>query len=97
MNGSNNFEKKLAEDVGWLKAMIEGVMPAIERALNNQEEAFRRLNKIEVNVGKQETKIKTVFKDLDGMKKTAGKLSLIISTVLTVALNLARMIFWKDQ
>lgn len=92
----------LEGDVGEMKGMLDQLIPQIKRALNNQEEAFKRLKDGEVQIGKNEVEIKNIKEveienlkeDMKGLKKISG----FISAGLTLGINaFFRFILWKDQ
>lgn len=91
-----NFEK-LINDVGEVKGILQQLVPEVKRALNNQEEAFRRLGEAEKILVKHNEQIGTVEKGLDEAKKVSSRISSLFAVGITIGLNLLKIIFWKDQ
>jgi len=88
----NRDIKQLIGEVGELKGAFKALVPKVERALNNQEEAFERLKNSEVLGGKNEVQIGNLKEDMKTQKRWAGVISFIVSAVA----NVAKFLFWKD-
>lgn len=75
MNGNNAFEKKLAEDIGFIRGTIVGVNKELEQAREDRANLFNRMRKAEVCIGKNKVQI-------SNMKKISGLISAGVVAVI---------------
>jgi len=92
MDGKNPFEQELAVKIGRIEECVENLVKTNERTLDNIEETFRRLGKVETVSACNETEIGSLKENVKDMKTKSGVISGITATIIAGIVEVIRVL-----
>lgn len=92
MNGQNNFERELAAKIGKIEGSMEAMVMNFKRVLDNQDDSFKRLARVEGSSETAHSRIDDLKEDVNKTKTKAGGISAGVAVAVAGLAELIRIL-----